>query len=166
MTIPQGPSPAQPFPSYPPLPPYSGVQQAPRRRRRSRWLTIGLPLAVVLLLGGCGLAVGLLVSAVKNDLGPAQDAAGAYARALVEHRWDDAHDLLCVEDQAAVTATELAAHYAQPELTDYSIDGVRIANVNGRKSGQVDLTLTTADGLRNRTTLPMTTDGTSWRPCP
>jgi len=121
---------------------------------------------VVLPVGGCGAAIAVLVSTVGNDIGPARDAAHAYAGALVDQRWDDAHELLCEQDWAAVTARDLATHYAQPQLTGYSIDGVYVSVVNGQKSARVDITFTTADGLTNPTTLPMTTEDDVWRPCP
>jgi hypothetical protein len=138
------------------------------RRRRSRWLTVGLPLGGVLLLGGCATVVGLLISTVRNQLGPAQDAARDYAQALVDERWEDAHALLCAPAQAGVTASELAAHYAEPELTGYRIDGVNVSTVNGDSSAQVDITFSTADGLSDRTSLPLVPDddGEGWRACP
>ena len=155
-----------PYPSpeqYPSLPPYWAP--APVRRRRSRWLTVGLPLGGVLLLGGCATAIGLLISTVRNDLGPAMQAADAYASAVVDERWDDAHDLLCAQDQA-VTAQDLAVHYAQPDRTGFSVDGVYVTSMDGEKSAQADITYETADGLTDRETLPMISDGEAWRPCP
>ena len=156
--------PAPAPPPYPASPP--SWAPPPARRRRSRWLTIGLPLGGVLLLGGCATVVGLVVSVVRTELGPAQDATDAYAQALVEERWDDAHALLCAQDQAGVTASDLAAHYAEPDLTGYRIDGVNVSSVNGAKSAQAEITFTTADGLTDRTSLPLVPDGAAWRPCP
>src|SRR4051794_17282925 len=57
---------------------------APPRRRRSRWLTVGLPVGLVLLLGGCGAAITLLATSVGSSIKPAQQAATAYAKALVD----------------------------------------------------------------------------------
>lgn len=154
-----------PFPQYPAPPPNWAVE-APPRRRRSRWLTLGLPLGGVLLLGGCATVVGLVVSTVGSAIGPAKDAAGAYAQALVDARWADARGLLCAQDQAAVTPADLAAHYAGPELTGYRMDGINVSNVNGRTSARADITFTTADGLTDLTSLPLTSEKGEWRACP
>lgn len=143
---------------------YRGV--APRRRR-SRWLTVGLPVGIALALGGA--LVWFLLGAVRDlagALGPAQQNAAAYAQALVDERWSDAHDLLCVQSQSVVTVTDLAEHYGDRELTGYRIDGVNIGVHNGVESGRVDITFTTEHGLDDVTTLPLTQDGESWRPCP
>lgn len=138
----------------------------PVRRRRSRWLTVGLPLGGVLLLGGCATAFGFLIDSVRTDLAPAMQAADAYASAVVDERWDDAHDLLCAGDRAAVTPADLAAHYAQPDRTGYTVDGINVSSINGQKSARADITFATADGLTDRETLPMVADGDAWRPCP
>jgi hypothetical protein len=162
---PYPPSPYPPAAPYPPPPPYWASGPPPARRRRSRWLTIGLPLGV-LLLGGLVALVALFIGTVGKELGPAQEAAGAYAQALVDQRWDDAHGLLCDQGLAGVTPEDLAGHYAQPELTGFSIDGISVSNVNGQRSAQAEITFTTADGLTDRTSLPLTHDGTRWEPCP
>ncbi|MGY1802689.1 hypothetical protein ACI78T_05335 [Blastococcus sp. SYSU D00922] len=158
-------APQQQYPAAPP--PYPQYWAPPPvRRRRSRWLTVGLPLAGVLLVGGCTTAVGLLLAGMADDLRPAQQAAGAYAQALVDERWDDAHDLLCTQDRDAVTPGDLAAHYAEPDLTGYRVDGIHVNTYNGEKSGRADITFTTADGLTDRQSLPLVQDGEAWRPCP
>jgi hypothetical protein len=152
----------QPPPSgAPPWPPYS----PPPRRRRSRWLTVGLPLGLVLLLGGCGVAVAALVTSIGSSIQPAQDAATAYAKALVDQRWADAQVLLCSQDRA-VTPDQLAAHYANPRPTGYAVQGVNVTNMNGRVSAVATLRLDTADGLSNTTTLPLIKEGDTWHPCP
>jgi hypothetical protein len=84
----------------------------------------------------------------------------------VDQRWDDAHGLLCDQDQAGVTPADLAAHYAQPELTGNSIDGISVSNVNGQQSARAEITFRSADGLTDRTSLLLTNDGTRWEPCP
>jgi len=81
-------------------------------------------------------------------------------------RWDDARDLLCAPDQAAVTAADLAAHYSQADRTGYRVDGIELGNINGQKSARAEITFTTADGLTDRRSLPLTGDGEAWRPCP
>ena len=156
----------QPFPAYPAAPPPWASAPPPARRRRSRWLTVGLPVGGVLLLGGCAATVGLLVRSAGQELGPANDAAGAYAQALVDERWDAARDLLCAQDRARVTAADLAAHYAQPDLTGYRVDGVNVNNVNGQLSGRADVTFTTADGLTDTLSMALTREDDEWRACP
>jgi hypothetical protein len=126
---------------------------------------VGLPLGV-LLLAGCLTVLGLSIHALGAGLGPAQGAAGAYAQALVDARWDDARARLCAQDRAAVTAEDLAAHYAEPELTGYRIDGINVSSFNGQTSAQAAITFTTADGLTDTTSLPLVQDGDEWRPCP
>ncbi|MCV2488745.1 hypothetical protein OF117_05165 [Geodermatophilus sp. YIM 151500] len=150
----------------PPYPPASAAAgSVPPRRRRSRWLTIGLPLAVLAALGGCGVAVWVLVGGVAGSLGPVTRAADVYASALVEQRWQDAHALLCASNRAAVSAADLAAQHGAPPLTGYRIDGVDVSTVNGDTTARVEITFTTEVGLPDRTVLPMTEEGGRWHPC-
>jgi hypothetical protein len=150
--------------AYPPAP--YAPPGPPVRRRRSRWLTIGLPLGLVLLLGGCATAVVLLVHALGDAIGPAKQAADDWAQALVEQRWDDAQGQLCAGDRAVVTAADLSAHYASPPLTGYRLEGVHVTSVNGDESADAEIAFTTADGLGTRTTLPLAKEDGGWRPCP
>ena len=137
-----------------------------QKRRRSRWLTIGLPLGLLLVLGGCATAVVLLVTTVGGALGPARQAGEAYATALVEQRWDDAHAMLCDEARTAVTARQLAAQYGQPPLTGYSIDGVNVRSSGGQETGDVTIRFVSEGGLDELTLVPLVEDGDRWRPCP
>jgi hypothetical protein len=158
--------PGQPPPSgaYPwaPAPPW-GV--TPPRRRRSRWLTVALPIGLVLLLGGCAAAITLFVTSVGTAIEPAQQAATAYAKALVDQRWSDAQAMLCSQDRV-VTPDQIAAHYSQPRLTGYTVEGVNVMNYNGTVSATATIKFDTADGLYNSTTLPMTKQGGTWHACP
>jgi hypothetical protein len=153
------PAGAHPWPAYPP----SGYM--PPRRRRSRWLTVGLPVGLVLLLGGCGTLITLFVTAVGTSIKPAQQAATSYAQALVGHRWSDAQAMLCSQDQG-VTSDQISAHYAHPGLTGYTVEGINVTDVNGKVSATASIRFTTADGLDNATTLPLTKEGGTWHPCP
>jgi hypothetical protein len=162
-TPPQGWAP--PHGQAPPPGAYPWAPYPPPRRRRSRWLTVGLPLGLVLLLGGCGVAVAAFVTSIGTSIKPAQEAATAYAKALVDQRWADAQAMLCAQDRG-VTPDQLAAHYAQPRLTDFSVEGVNVTNYNGRVSATATLRIGTADGLSNSTTLPLTKEGDTWHPCP
>lgn len=92
--------------------------------------------------------------------------AAAYADALVDERWADAHALLCAESRAAATADDLEEHYAGRELTGYRVTGVNVRNHNGVESGQIDIVFTTADGLDDATSIPLAREGDDWRPCP
>jgi hypothetical protein len=120
---------------------------------------------MVLLLGGCGTAIALFAVSVGTSIKPAEQAATAYAEALVGQRWSDAQAMLCSQDKG-VTADQMAAHYAQPRLTGYRVEGVNVANYNGTTSATATLRFDTADGLSNSTTLPLTKEGEAWRPCP
>ena len=164
---PQPPSGAwQPAPPmYPPAgPAYSGA--ALTERRRSRWLTIGLPLGALLVLGGCGAAVALAINAFSGAVGPAMDVGSSYASALVDQRWDDAHAMLCDDAQTGVTADQLAAQYGEPPMTGYSIEGVRVHSSGGQSSAEVTVRFVTENGLDELTVLPLVQDGGDWRPCP
>lgn len=154
-----------PPPGAYPWPPYPPPGYASRRRRRSRWLTVGLPIGLVLLLGGCGAAITLFVTSVGSSIEPAQKAATAYADALVAQRWGDAQAMLCSQD-SVVTPDQMAAHYSNPRLTGYSVQNVNVSNVNGKVSATAVLRFSTADGLSNTTTLPLTKEGDTWHPCP
>jgi hypothetical protein len=155
------PTPAGAYPSAPQPPP--GV--APTRRRRSRWLTVGLPIGLVLLLGGCGAVVTVFAISVGNDIKPAEQAATAYADALVDQRWSDAQAMLCSQDRV-VTPEQMAAHYSTPRLTGYTVEGVNVVNYNGKLSATATIRIGTADGLSNSTTLPLRKEGGAWHPCP
>jgi len=162
MTGTQGPWPGGPVGlPYAPAPP---APPAPRRRR-SRWLTVGLPLGV-LLSAGLVAAIVVAVHALSGALAPAQQAASSYARALVDGRWNDAQGQLCAHDRSTVTADALAQHYSSPALTGYRLDGINVSSVNGRSSGEARLVFTTADGLETATVLPLADDDGTWRPCP
>lgn len=152
--------------TYPPPQPYGAPYQPPPRRRRSRWLTIGLPVAAVLVIAGIAVGIWLLVGTLKDALGPATQAAEGYATALEDQRWDDAQGMLCESSAADLTADDLAALYAQPDLTGHRIEGVSVNSSNGRTTGRVEIVFTTAAGPEDRMALPLTKDGESWRPCP
>ena len=154
----------------PPMhPPPASPDRAPppaRKRHRSRWMTIGLPLGVLLVLGGCGTAVVLAVNALTGSLGPAMDVGSRYASALVDGRWEDAHALLCDDARARVTSEQLSAQYGRPPLTGYSIEGADVHSSGGRSTAEVTVRLVTEDGLDQLTVLPLVKDGDEWRPCP
>ena len=176
---PQGPPPGHPPPQGSPVPtqgypppgspapqPYGMPYRPPPPRRRSRWLTVGLPVAAVLVIGGIALGVWLLVGTLRDAVGPATDAADAYATALEDQRWDDAHGMLCDSSAQTLTPDDLAALHAQPELTGHHIEGVSVNSSNGRTTGQVELVFSTAAGPDDRMVLDLSKDGDAWRPCP
>jgi len=156
MTNAHGPT-AVPYPAAPPSPPAT-------RRRRSRWLTIGLPVGLLVLVGVAA-AVWLAIGALKDALGPAQDAADGYATALVDERWDDAQSQLCASARTTVTADALAQQYPS-DLTGYRVEGINVTSSNGVTSGEARLVFTTSTGLDTTTVLPLEKDGDIWRPCP
>jgi hypothetical protein len=121
---------------------------------------------VLLVLGGCGTALVLAFTAVTGAVGPATDAGKAYARALVEQRWDEAHAMLCDDSQALVTPEQLADQYGRPPLTGYSIAGVDVRSSVGQASGEVTVRFVTEDGFEQLTVVPVARDGGDWRPCP
>jgi hypothetical protein len=149
--------------SYP-APPPPGFPRP--RRRHSRWLTVGLPIGVVLFLGGCGAVVTLLVTTVGRDVEPAQRAASSYAQALVDQRFAEAQHMMCARDQAAISPAALAEHYFRPELTAYKVDGLTVTNSNGSVTARADVRFTTTDGLQNSTDLLLVKENGTWRPCP
>ena len=140
------------------------VWNPPAKRRRSRWLTVGLPVAVALVvLVVLGVVV---VRAFAGGLQPAQDATRAYADALVDQRWDDAHALLCAASAAEFTAQELEASYGRPPLTGSDIEAVNVRWSNGRTSGDATVVLESDGGVRERMLLVLVEEGGTWRPCP
>ena len=132
-------------------------------RRRSRWLTVGLPVGIVVL---ALVVLGLLaVRGFAGSIGPAQDAARAYATALVEQRWDDAHAMLCEASAEAVTAQELAASFGEPPLTGSRVEGVNVVWSNGRTTGDATVVLETEGGVPERILLALVEEDGDWRPC-
>ena len=83
----------------------------------------------------------------------------------MDSRWDDAHASLCAEVQADVTPDELAAHYVDPDLAEYGLDGVNVQSSNGRSSADATVTLVYADGWRDHLVLPLVDEDGSWHPC-
>ncbi|QXG75103.1 hypothetical protein KUM42_14810 [Modestobacter sp. L9-4] len=156
MTNPQEPW-APPWPTAPPA--------LPAQRRRSRWLTIGLPLGVLALVA-VGVAVWFGVRAFLGALGPAQRAAEDYATALVDGRWDDAQSQLCERDRSTVTADALQQQFSTTDLTGYRLEGISVVSSNGRTTGEARVVFETAGGLDTTTVLPLDKDGDTWRPCP
>ena len=166
MAHPGGAGPQYPPPHYygPPPQYYGGV---PPRPRRSRWLTIGLPVgAGVALFGALVWFLTSVLGGLTGTFGSAQENAAAYADALVDERWDDAHGLLCSESRALVTVAELAEHYDERDLTGHRIEGLNIRNHNGIESGQVTIRFTTAGGLDDVISIPLVAEDEGWRPCP
>jgi hypothetical protein len=121
---------------------------------------------VLLLLGAGGTALVLAFNAFTGTVGPATDAGEAYANALVEQRWNDAHAMLCEDSQATITPEQLADQYGMPPLTGYSIAGVEVESSVGGSSGQVTVRFATEDGLEQLIVVPLAGDGGDWRPCP
>ena len=117
----------------------SPAQPAPRRR--SRWLAIGLPIGLEVLVG----------------LGVAVWFGG---------RWADAQGELCERDRSAVTAEALEQQYSTTDLTGYRPEGVNVVSSNGRTSGGARLVSRTPNGLDTTTVLPLEKDGEAWQPCP
>ncbi|TFV65346.1 UNVERIFIED_ORG: hypothetical protein E4P37_10630 [Bacillus sp. AZ43] len=161
---PPGPPPGPPAWGPPPWgPPAWGP---PPERRTSRWLTVGLPIGGVLLLVGCGALVYATVSSISGAVGPAQDAVEDYATALVEQRWDDAHDMLCDETAARMSADDLEELYGEPELAGFGLDGVHVSSYNGRTTGDATITFTYEQGMEQQVALPLVEDDDGWRVCP
>ena len=150
-----GPTPYRAAPPAPPAP----------RRRRSRWLTVGLPLGL-LLLAGIVTALVLGLRSIQDEVVPAQRAADDYASALVEGRWADAQAQLCARDRTTVSAEDLAAQWSSPPLTGHRLDGVSVRSVNGARSGEALLTFTATEGVDTSTVLPLADEDGTWRPCP
>lgn len=149
--------PQQPWPAAPPWNP-------PVKRRRSRWLTVGLPVAVVLVvLGVLGVVV---VRGFAGGVLPAQDAARAYADALVDQRWDDAHAMLCADSAGEFTAAELEASYGEPPLTGADTEAVNVQWSNGSTTGDATLVLESDGGVRERVVIALVEQDGTWRPCP
>jgi hypothetical protein len=121
---------------------------------------------VLLVLGGCGAALVMGFNAFTGAVGPATDAGNAYASALVEGRWDDAHAMLCEDSRARISPGQLADQYGRPPLTDHSIAGVDVRSSLGQSSGEVTVRFVTEGGVEQLTVVPLTKDGDDWRPCP
>jgi len=136
----------------------------PVRRRRSRWLTVGLPVGVVLVVLGV-LAV-VVVRGFIGGLQPAQNATKAYADALVDQRWDDAHAMLCAPSAGEFTAEELEASYGEPPLTGSDVEAVNVTWSNGRTMGDATVVLESDGGVRERVVLALVEEDGTWRPCP
>lgn len=134
--------------------------------RRSRWLTVGLPIAVVLFFCECAGAVALLVTTAARDAGPAQRAAASYAQALVDQRFADAQQMLCAVDQAAISPAALAERHFRPRLTAYRVVGGDVTSTQGSVTARVSLRFTTENGGQNTTGLTLVQQNGTWRPCP
>lgn len=151
---PQGPYPHY---GYPPFP--------PPKKRRSRWLTVGLPVGLVLLLGGCGALFALGTVAV-HDVNGATKAADQYGAAVSAGRYEDAQAMLCTVDRNQVTADELAAHYSNPRVVGYQVSGVNVTSFNGQTTASAVLVLRTADGLSNQIRIGVVKESDGWHACP
>ena len=150
--------PQQQWPTAPP------AWNPPEKRRRSRWLTVGLPVGVVLaVLVALGVVV---VRGFVGGLEPAQEAAEAYADALVDQRWEDAHAMLCAAGAEESTAGELEASYGEPPLTGSDVEAVNVTWSNGRTSGDATVVLESDGGVRERVVLDLVEEDGTWRPCP
>jgi len=150
--------PQQQWPSAPPWNP-------PVRRRRSRWLTVGLPVGLVVLVA-LGLLGYVVVRAFSDGVRPAQDATRAYADALVDQRWDDAHAMLCETSAGEFTAQALEASYGEPPLTGSDVEAVNVVWSNGRTTGDATVVLESDGGVRERMVLALVEEDGTWRPCP
>jgi hypothetical protein len=106
------------------------------------------------------------VRAFTEGIGPAQDATKAYASALVEQRWDDAHAMLCEASAEEFSAADLAASFGEPPLTGSSIEGVNVVWSNGRTTGDATVVFEADGGVRERTLLALVEEDGEWRPCP
>jgi hypothetical protein len=156
--------PGQPPPGQQPWSPPSQPWAPPPKRRRSRWLTVGLPIGALLLLAGVGTLAVILIKTIAGSLGPAKDAAEAYATALVEERWDDAHSMLCEQSRSEVTSEDLASLHGG--LSDYSLTGINVHSSGGRTTGEATITFERDDGLDDTTAVPLVEESGDWRPCP
>ena len=154
----------QPSPGQQPWAPPPQHWAPPPKRRRSRWLTVGLPIGLLLLLGGCGTLAVILVKSLAGSLGPAKDAAESYATALIEERWDDAHAMLCEQARADVTPESLASLHGG--LAGYSLTGINVHSSGGRTTGEATINFERDDGLDDTTVIPLVEEGDDWRPCP
>ena len=125
---------------------------------------MGLPVAVVLVaLGVLGFVV---VRGFVGGLQPAQDATRAYADALVDQRWDDAHAMLCAASAGEFTPEALEASYGDPPLTGSDIEAVNVTWSNGRTTGDATVVLESDGGVRERLVLDLVEEDGTWRPCP
>lgn len=145
--------------------PPSPAWNPPPRRRRSRWLTVGLPVGIVVLVA-VGLLGYLVVRAFTEGIRPARDATRAYADALVDQRWDDAHAMLCEASAEEFSAQDLATSFGDPPLTGAGIEGVNVVWSNGRTTGDATIVFETDGGVRERTVMALVEEDDIWRPCP
>jgi hypothetical protein len=138
------------------------VQPRPRTGKRSRWLAIGLPVGLVLVVGGVALAV-----AGVHSVGEASGAVDRFGAAIRDGRFSDAHGMLCAADRTNVSTEQMAQHYGTgPRVTAYEVADVNVANVNGHSSASAVLVLKTEDGLSNQINLQLVREDGAWRPCP
>jgi hypothetical protein len=161
----------------PPGSPPSGwapVPVAPRRRLSPGW-AVGLVVAAIVVVLGVATALValartttdiLIATTAGPDTGPAQKAASAYAKALVEHRFAEAQQMFCARDKAVISPASLAEHFFRPQLTDFRVERVAVARAQGTRIGRAAVRFTTATGLYHSTDLPLVEENGTWRPCP
>lgn len=147
-------------PGYPP-PPWMRP-----RKRRSRWLTVGLPVGISTVVVAVVTVLIVLGLSVSHDVNAAQDAAAKYGAAVSSGRYTDAQAMLCAQDRSQVTADELAAHYSNPRVVGYEVLDVNVQDTNGQTGARAVLVLQTDDGLSNQISLDLAKESDGWHPCP
>lgn len=139
-------------------PPASGQ---PRKKRRVwLWLLLGIPLLMLLGIGGC-------TALLFTSLRPPIDTTNAFVANLDDGDLRAAYDSFCEPIKASVGYDVWATAITRElggEITDYSFTQASVVNSNGNQSATVTGTLE-IDGASRPAEYDLIKEGGTWRVC-
>lgn len=131
---------------------------------RTVLVVVGVVLAVC-CLGAAGGGF-WLYRTYQGAAGPARSAATAYVDDLKAGNYQSAYERQCRDSRAAQTAEQFArAQSAQPKITAYKVQGVSVANNNGRVSADVTFRMTRDGGTQVTQDIALLKEDDEWRVC-
>jgi hypothetical protein len=125
---------------------------------------------VVVVLAACcaggGIASWALLRWYATAAGPAQKVTEDFFTDLEKDDTGAAYGLLCADVKGHLTEDSFATFvHAEQRLRSHKVVGTSVSTVNGTSTALITADLTREGGVRDRHTVRLVKDGSSWRVC-
>jgi len=138
----------------------------PPKRHTLRLVLIIVGVVVVLCCAGAGIAGFFAYKGVKTATDPAQRTAESFVSDLESDNADAAYGLLCTQTRGSYTRDAFDQGLAkQPKIRSHKVNGVNVANINGRTSARVTMALTEDSGFTDQHTFTLVKENGGWKVC-
>jgi hypothetical protein len=134
-------------------------------RKRFPWKTVIIVAAVLLVLCCAGGGYGIYRLFAAGSA-PVRDPANEFVEDLQAGRTQEAYDSLCNSTKQQFSYDKFQGYVeSDQKVTGHSITGFSINTTNGRKTGQVTMKLSYADGSVRTHVFQLAEEGGRYRVC-